>query len=60
MYGHQGDAAALVALVEQGADCSAKDNAGWTPLVSECLSNIRFVLCCIVGALIRIVRYALC
>lgn len=32
----KGDAAALVALVEQGADCSAKDNAGWTPLHEAC------------------------
>eukprot|EP00731_Ephydatia_muelleri_P008665 Em0004g1003a len=32
----KGDAAAVVALVEQGADCHAKDNAGWTPLHEAC------------------------
>lgn len=32
----KGDLAAVIALVEQGADCHAKDNAGWTPLHEAC------------------------
>ena len=51
----QGDVSAVRALLQQGAEPNAKDNAGWTPLV--CLTLLLYTYACTI-IFIRIVAVA--